>query len=289
MEKLLEVMAALRNPKTGCPWDIEQDFRSIAPYTIEEAYEVADAIDRNDFADLKDELGDLLLQVVFHAQMASEIGAFDFDAVAGAIAEKMIRRHPHVFAGETVANADAQRVAWESHKKRERDENGKNDAGALGGVTLALPALARAEKLSKRAAAVGFDWPDVDGVRAKIDEELAEIEAARIAGSAQQVAEEIGDLLFTVVNMARHLSVDAEDALRAANQKFARRFRAAEQRVEAQGRSWDALTLDELESDRFNGDVGERGDLAHLHLDGGELYKCDRAMGGQWKPKRHRI
>ena len=249
MEKLLEVMAALRNPKTGCPWDIEQDFRSIAPYTIEEAYEVADAIDRNDFADLKDELGDLLLQVVFHAQMASEIGAFDFDAVAGAIAEKMIRRHPHVFAGETVANADAQRVAWESHKKRERDENGKNDAGALGGVTLALPALARAEKLSKRAAAVGFDWPDVDGVRAKIDEELAEIEAARIAGSAQQVAEEIGDLLFTVVNMARHLSVDAEDALRAANQKFARRFRAAEQRVEELGRSWDALTPGELESE----------------------------------------
>jgi ATP diphosphatase len=249
INKLLEIMAALRDPHTGCPWDIEQDFRSIAPYTIEEAYEVADAIDRNDLANLRDELGDLLLQVVFHAQMASEIGAFDFDAVVSAIAEKMIRRHPHVFANETVADADAQRIAWESHKKREREGNDEHDAGALSGVTLALPALARAEKLGKRAAAVGFDWPDIHGVLAKINEEIAEIEAARNSGTDQDVAEEIGDLLFTVVNLARHLSVDAEDSLRAANQKFARRFRAAERRVNTQGRSWGALTLEELEAE----------------------------------------
>ena len=249
IEKLLEVMVALRDPKTGCPWDIEQDFRSIAPYTIEEAYEVADAIDRNDLIDLKDELGDLLLQVVFHAQMAREIGAFDFNAVVNAITGKMVRRHPHVFADETVADADAQRVAWEAHKQREREAASEYDSGALAGVTLALPALVRAEKLSKRAAAAGFDWPDIGGVRAKIDEELGEIEAARISGSDQQVSEEIGDLLFTVVNMARHLSVDAEDALRAANLKFSRRFQALEQRVKEQGRSWDALTSEELESE----------------------------------------
>ena len=248
IHKLLEVMAALRNPDTGCPWDIEQDFRSIAPYTIEEAYEVADAIDRHDLVDLKDELGDLLLQVVFHAQMASEVGAFDFDAVANAIAEKMIRRHPHVFADESVANADAQSVAWESHKKRERAGRGESDASALAGVTLALPALARAEKLSKRAAAAGFDWPDITGVVDKMNEEMSEIEAARDAGPDGNVAEEIGDLLFTVVNLARHLSVDAEDALRFANQKFERRFRAAEQRVKTQGRAWDALTLEELDA-----------------------------------------
>jgi len=175
IEKLLEVMAALRDPKTGCPWDIEQNFRSIAPYTIEEAYEVADAIERNDLIDLKDELGDLLLQVVFHAQMARENGAFDFNAVVNAITGKMIRRHPHVFADETVADADAQRVAWETHKQREREAASEYDSGALAGVTLALPALVRAEKLSKRAAAAGFDWPDIDGVRAKIDEELGEI------------------------------------------------------------------------------------------------------------------
>jgi ATP diphosphatase len=249
IEKLLEIMAALREPNTGCPWDIEQDFRSIAPYTIEEAYEVADAIDRNDLEDLKDELGDLLLQVVFHAQMAKEIGAFDFAAVVNAIAGKMIRRHPHVFAAETVADADAQRIAWEAHKKRERKVAGKDACGALSGVSLALPALVRAEKLGKRAAATGFDWPDIGGVRAKIDEELAEVEVARTSGAHRQVAEEIGDLLFTVVNMARHLSVDAEDALRAANLKFVRRFEAAERRVKAQGRFWDALTPEELDAE----------------------------------------
>lgn len=249
IKKLLEVMTLLRDPETGCPWDIEQDFRSIAPYTIEEAYEVADAIDRDDLIALKDELGDLLLQVVFHAQMAREIGAFDFNAVVNAITGKMVRRHPHVFDDETIADADAQRVAWETHKKREREATSEHDSGALAGVTLALPALVRAEKLSTRAAAAGFDWPDIDGVRAKIDEELAEIEVARVSGSARQVAEEIGDLLFTVVNMARHLSVDAEDALRTANRKFTRRFQAAEQRVKAQGRSWDALTPEELESE----------------------------------------
>jgi len=249
IKKILEVMEALRNPETGCPWDIEQDFRSIAPYTIEEAYEVADAIDRNDLDDLKGELGDLLLQVVFHAQMAKEQGEFDFDDVVNAITEKMVRRHPHVFASEAIGDADAQRVAWESHKKREREARGEGESGALAGVTLALPALIRAEKLGKRAAATGFDWPDIDGVLAKISEEIAEIEAARRSGSDQAVAEEIGDLLFTVVNLARHLRVDAENALRAANRKFARRFQAAEQRVKTQGRSWDTLTLEELESE----------------------------------------
>jgi len=249
IQKLLEVMAALRNPDTGCPWDIEQNFRSIAPYTIEEAYEVADAIDRNDLVNLKDELGDLLLQVVFHSRMAAEIGAFDFEAVANAITEKMIRRHPHVFANETVADADAQRIAWEAHKKRERDGKGEDGSSALAGVTVALPALVWAQKLSKRAAATGFDWPDIGGVMEKINEEIAEIEMARKSGSAQAVAEEIGDLLFTVVNLARHLSVDAEGALRDANRKFTRRYRAAEQRVEAQGRSWDTLTPEELDSE----------------------------------------
>jgi len=249
IKNLLEIMAALRDPQKGCPWDREQNFQSIAPYTIEEAYEVADAIDRNDLGDLKGELGDLLLQVVFHAQMAREIGAFDFDDVVDAIAGKMVRRHPHVFGAESITDADAQRAAWETHKKRERAASGKADEGALAGVSLGLPALLRAEKLSKRASMAGFDWPDVTGVREKIDEELAEIDGARASGTKQQVAAEIGDLLFTVVNMARHLEVDPEDALRSANRKFSRRFRAAEQRVEAQGRSWDSLTPAELDSE----------------------------------------
>jgi MazG family protein len=249
IENLLEIMTALRDPQKGCPWDREQDFRSIAPYTIEEAYEVADAIDRNDLDDLRDELGDLLLQVVFHAEMAREIGAFDFNAVVAAIVEKMTRRHPHVFGTEIIDDAAAQRAAWETHKERERAASGKHVGSALDGVSLALPALRRAEKLGKCAAAVGFDWPEVAGVREKIDEELAEIDQARHAGTADQLAEEIGDLLFTVVNLARHLDVNAEEALRSANQKFTRRFCAAELRLEAQGRSMRELTLNELESE----------------------------------------
>lgn len=248
LEKLLDIMTALRNPETGCPWDIEQDFRSIAPYTIEEAYEVADAIDRDDLADLRDELGDLLLQVVFHAQMAREAGRFDFADVARAIGEKMVRRHPHVFGDETVASAEAQRQAWEQHKKRERAANPNSHAGVLEGVALALPALVRAGKLGKRAAGVGFDWPDADGVRAKVDEELGEFDAAREGGTHEAITDEIGDLLFSVANLARHCGIDPEASLRSANRKFTARFRDMEQRLSDQGRAWESLTPAEMEN-----------------------------------------
>jgi nucleoside triphosphate diphosphatase len=212
-------MARLRDPVHGCEWDLAQDFASIAPYTIEEAHEVADAIARNDLADLKDELGDLLLQVVFHARMAEEIGAFTLPDVVAAISDKMERRHPHIFGQAT------ERGDWEAIKAIERAERGaKADASALAGVALGLPALTRAEKLQRRAARTGFDWPDATGPRAKIDEELAEVEGA----TGVAVAEEVGDLLFSVVNWARHLGVDAEAALRTANAKFERRFRAME-------------------------------------------------------------
>lgn len=242
-------MATLRDPARGCPWDREQDFGSIAPYTIEEAYEVADAIDRDDLEDLRDELGDLLLQVVFHAQMARELGAFDFGDVVAAISAKMVRRHPHVFGGEPIDTAEAQRAAWESHKEKERELIAAGPPSALDGVGLALPALTRAEKLGKRAGRVGFDWPDVEGVLHKASEELAEVDAARRAGSQQAVAEEVGDVLFTVVNLARHLRVDPEEALRAANRKFDRRFRRLEQAIRAAGLEWSdysAAGLDAL-------------------------------------------
>lgn len=246
-------MAQLRDPQSGCPWDLEQDFHSIAPYTIEEAYEVADAIDRDDMADLKDELGDLLLQVVYHAQMARESGAFDFDAVAQAIGDKMIRRHPHVFGDDAVGNAEAQRIAWEGHKQSERAAAGRG-SGALAGVSLALPALLRASKLGKRASGVGFDWPDATGVRTKVDEELAELDAARRgdpeAGSNEAlVNEEMGDLLFTAANLARHLGINPEESLRAANRKFALRFAALEQRLTDQGRAWDTLSPEDMEAE----------------------------------------
>ncbi|MBB4630541.1 nucleoside triphosphate pyrophosphohydrolase [Sphingosinicella soli] len=217
--RLVDVMRALRDPASGCPWDIAQDFASIAPYTIEEAYEVADAIARGDMADLKGELGDLLLQVVYHSQMAAEAGHFTLADVTSAIADKMVRRHPHVFGDASVADADAQTLAWEDHKARER-----GNQGALAGVALGLPALMRAQKLQRRAARVGFDWPGAEGPRAKIDEELAEVAAADDASRAG----EVGDLLFSVVNYARHLGIDAEDALRTANAKFERRFTAVE-------------------------------------------------------------
>ena len=218
MGRLLAIMARLRDPERGCEWDREQTFATIAPYTIEEAYEVADAIERDDMADLKDELGDLLLQVVFHARIAEESGAFAFDDVAGAIADKMERRHPHIFGDGTGSAAQ-----WEQIKADER--GAKGHASALDGVALGLPALLRAEKLQKRAARIGFDWPNAEGPRAKIDEELAEVAAAE---SNAERAEEIGDLLFAVVNWARHEGVDAEAALRAANAKFEGRFRAME-------------------------------------------------------------
>ncbi|WBX83310.1 nucleoside triphosphate pyrophosphohydrolase [Sphingosinicella microcystinivorans] len=217
--RLADVMRALRDPARGCPWDIEQDFASIAPYTIEEAHEVADAIARGDMADLQGELGDLLLQVVYHAQMAAEAGHFTLADVTSGITDKMVRRHPHVFGDASVADADAQTAAWEDQKARER-----GNRGALAGVALGLPALMRAQKLQRRAARVGFDWPDAAGPRAKINEELAEVETADDASRAG----EIGDLLFAVVNYARHLGIDAEETLRAANAKFERRFNAVE-------------------------------------------------------------
>lgn len=252
MDRLLAIMAQLRNPNGGCPWDIEQSFATIAPYTIEEAYEVADAIERRDMAALKDELGDLLLQVVFHAQMAREAGRFDFADVAAGICEKMVRRHPHVFGDVSVETADAQTKAWEEHKESERRAKAAAEGRAssvLDGVAAGLPALMRALKLQRRAARVGFDWPDTDGVFLKIDEELAEIKR-EIGGApvGERVLDEVGDLLFAVVNLARHLDVDPEAALRHANGKFEGRFRQVEARLAEAGRSPADADLDELEA-----------------------------------------
>lgn len=237
---LADIMARLRNPDGGCPWDVEQDFASIAPYTIEEAYEVADAIERNDLAALKDELGDLLLQVVFHSQMAAEQRAFTLNDVISGICEKMVRRHPHVFAGVIADHPESVVANWESIKAEER--RGKGDDSALAGVALALPALLRAQKIQKRAARTGFDWPDIDGAKAKIFEEIEEVEAA---SSSEERAEEMGDLLFAVVNMCRFLDVDAEAALKAGTTKFERRFRSME---EAAGDTFTALSLEEKET-----------------------------------------
>ncbi len=240
ISQLLEIMAALRDPVCGCPWDVAQDFRSIAPFTLEEAYEVADAIDRNDLTGLRDELGDLLLQVVFHAQIASEQRAFDFGDVVGSISQKLIRRHPHVFAEGQVSGAGHQHAAWEDHKARERAADA--DGSTLAGIAQALPALLRADKLARRAARVGFDWPDADGVAAKLEEELAELETARQAGDPGGVAEEIGDLLFTCASLARHLGVNPEEALRVANNKFEQRFRALEGLLQVRGMNCDEMT-----------------------------------------------
>ncbi len=245
--RLLEIMAQLRNPEGGCPWDLEQDFATIAPYTIEEAYEVAEAIAEGDRAHLREELGDLLLQVVFHAQMAQEEGSFVFEDVAAAISDKMVRRHPHVFAEHDAKDAGAVTANWENIKEAERKGKKKDDS-ALADVPTALPALMRAQKLQGRAARVGFDWPDHTGVRDKIREELLEVEEAIISGEQAKIAEEMGDLLFAVVNLARFMQVDAETALRDANQKFSRRFRAVEQGIRAGGRQMQDATLDEMEA-----------------------------------------
>jgi nucleoside triphosphate diphosphatase len=235
IERLVAIMARLRDPVDGCEWDRAQDFRSIAPYTIEEAYEVADACERGDLDELKDELGDLLLQVVFHSRVAEEIGAFTLADVVTAISDKMERRHPHIF-GDT---PNGGHHLWEQMKAEERAA--KADGSALAGIALGLPALSRAEKIQKRAARTGFDWPDPTGPREKIDEELAEVEASN---DDMQRTEEIGDLLFATVNWARHLGVDAEAALRDANTKFERRFRAME---DLAGTSFPNLPLDEKE------------------------------------------
>ena len=224
-------MAGLRDPQGGCPWDQQQDFSTIAPYTIEEAYEVADAIKRDDMPGLRDELGDLLFQVVFHARMAEENGSFDFEDVAAAITAKMIRRHPHVFGDEEQRAAGPVAGSWEKIKAEERAAH--SDDSALAGIAGALPALKRAQKLGKRAAGVGFDWENRQGVRAKIGEELDELEAAAGSRSQADIDEEFGDLLFAVVNLARHLDVDPEHALTAANDKFERRFRDMERALAA--------------------------------------------------------
>jgi ATP diphosphatase len=246
IEKLLEIMSRLRDPNSGCPWDLEQDFASIAPYTIEEAYEVADAIARRDWAELKDELGDLLFQVVFYARMAEEAGYFDFDGVAASISDKMVRRHPHVFGDAEERAAGHQAGSWASIKAKERSAG--KDKSALAGIARALPALKRAEKLGKRAGHVGFDWPDRHGVDAKIREELDELEEAVAYGGAAETESELGDLLFSIVNLARHLDVDPEHALNGANLRFETRFRDMEAALEAGGGALAELSLDELEA-----------------------------------------
>jgi MazG family protein len=229
MKRLIDVMATLRDPNGGCPWDREQTFRSIAPYTLEEAYEVADAIERADYQGLEEELGDLLLQVVFHARMAEELGLFDFARVVDGIVAKMVRRHPHVFAGEAVAGAADQQRRWEEIKAAEKASKTKVVASLLGDVPVALPALTRAVKIGSRAARVGFDWPDAAGPRAKVTEELAELDEAMALGEPARIEAELGDALLALANLARHLNVDPEGALRAANERFARRFSAVEQ------------------------------------------------------------
>jgi ATP diphosphatase len=265
IERLLEVVRRLRDPERGCPWDKEQSFATIAPYTIEEAYEVADAIRREAWDELAGELGDLLLQVVYHAQIAEEAGLFDFEQVAQGIAEKMIRRHPHVFGDAVVESAAAQRRAWEEVKAAERAGKA-SDPSVLADVPLALPALTRAEKLQRRAARIGFDWPEPTPILAKIEEELAELRASLEAREPREkLAEELGDLLFAVVNLARRLEVDAEEALRAANAKFERRFRAVEARARASGgepaqldlaaldRLWEEVKAEERDRSRARG------------------------------------
>ena len=250
IRRLLAIMAALRNPDSGCPWDLEQDFASIAPYTIEEAYEVADAIGRNDMVDLQDELGDLLFQAVFHARMAEESGAFDFADVARAIADKMERRHPHVFGEDRVASVEAQSAAWEEHKARERGEKSRkygDSASVLDDVPSALPALLRSHKLGRRMARAGFDWPDALSIAGKVAEELGELRDEMRHGDDSRIAEELGDLLFTVAQVGRRLGIDPEEALRRANRKVERRFRAVEDGIRRDGGDIAALPMDVLE------------------------------------------
>ena len=257
--RLIDIMAALRTPGTGCPWDLEQDFATIAPYTIEEAYEVADAIVRGDLDDLRDELGDLLLQVVFHARMAQEQGAFDFGDVVQALTEKLVRRHPHVFGAARGLTPKAVEGLWERIKAQEREQKreraqkspghgGEGAAGALAGVPVGLPALTRALKLQAKAGKVGFDWNNPLAVLAKIREEADEIEAELAAGSRAAAGAEVGDLLFAVVNLARHLDVDPEATLRATNRKFEQRFAAIERALADRGKTPQASTLEEMEA-----------------------------------------
>jgi ATP diphosphatase len=246
LERLLQIMAALRNPQGGCPWDQEQTFATVAPYTVEEAYEVADAVERGDMADLRDELGDLLFQVVFHARMSQEAGGFDFNDVAAAAVDKMIRRHPHVFADESYTNLTAQNAGWEAIKAQERS-NKRGTSSLLDDIPVGLPAMTRAVKLTKRAARVGFDWPSTREVIAKLHEELGELQAEIDAGDAAKAREELGDLLFVCANLARKLDVEPEDALRATNAKFIRRFSYIERELAKDGRTPDQSDLAEMD------------------------------------------
>lgn len=249
MRTLLDIMARLRDPESGCPWDREQTYATIVPYTLEEAYEVADAIERSDFEALKGELGDLLFQVVYYCQFAREEGRFEFDDVVRAISEKLVRRHPHVFGDETGMSIPELHVRWEQFKAEERAEKAGRSVSVLDDVPHALPALARAQKLQKRAASVGFDWPSVDGVFDKVAEEIAELKAEiGQSDNSERVSDELGDLLFALVNLSRHWGLKAEDALRQANAKFERRFRAVEARVSALGKSPRDLPLGELDA-----------------------------------------
>lgn len=247
-DDLLHIMRALRTPETGCAWDLEQSFETIAPYTIEEAYEVNDAIERKDMTDLADELGDLLLQVVFHAQIASDEGHFTINDVTQAISEKMVRRHPHVFGDETQRSSNEQTAAWETIKAEERANKTAEDPSALAGIATALPALMRSEKLQKRAARTGFDWTDPKDIFAKLNEEMGEVRDAVEEADAAHIEEEIGDLLFVAVNLARRLEIDPELSLRKANAKFERRFRGMETKAKAQNLDFASLSLDQQES-----------------------------------------
>ena len=246
LRRLIDIMAALRHQDTGCPWDKLQTFETIAPYTIEEAYEVADAIAARDFAALPDELGDLLFQVVYHARMAEEEGRFAFADVAKAISDKMIRRHPHVFGDAAARDAAAQTAAWEAQKSAERAA--RLETGTLAGVPATLPALTRAEKITKRAARVGFDWPDAAAVLSKLDEEIAELKAELPGADPARLMDEVGDMLFVLANLARKLDLDPEACLRHANEKFSRRFNAMELTFETEGRSLKGMALDAMEA-----------------------------------------
>jgi nucleoside triphosphate diphosphatase len=239
-------MAALRDPQHGCPWDREQTFETIAPYTVEEAYEVADVIERQAYAELADELGDLLFQVVYHARLAEEAQLFDFGAVVASICAKLIRRHPHVFSTTKVAGAAAQSAAWEAHKRRERTNRGHS--GLLDDVPLALPALTRASKLGARAALVGFDWTTTSAVRAKVTEELGELDAALEAQDAGAAERELGDVLLALTSLGRHLQIEAETCLRRANERFAGRFRHIERALAARGESWEQQNPETLDA-----------------------------------------
>ncbi len=249
IQRLIELMATLRHPDKGCPWDKEQTFATIAPYTVEEAYEVADAIERGDTPALKEELGDLLFQVVFHSRMAEEQGSFAFGDVVQGICDKMVSRHPHVFGTDQISDAEQQTIAWEEHKQRERAARQKNGpVSVLDNVPVSLPALTRAAKLGRRAATVGFEWPDVQGALDKAEEELHEVRAAIADGtSTDAIEDELGDLLFCLVNICRHMKVDPEAALRKTNLKFERRFRHVEVRVREQGRDLTQSTLQEMD------------------------------------------